>query len=114
MNKTLTVCAAAVLGLAATATASANPSSFGHERVTLNVPYSDLDLTRPAGAKTMVYRIRHAAADACGGEPYIREMRERRVFKICLRQAVAEAVQELGAPLVASVYQEELAANRLG
>ncbi|NOT40884.1 MAG: UrcA family protein [Alphaproteobacteria bacterium] len=112
MKKALMVCAAALLGLSATA--SADPSNFGHERVTLNVPYGDLDLSRPAGAKTMVYRIRHAAADACGGEPYIREMRERRVFKKCLRVAIAEAVQELGSPLVASIYQEEVAADRLG
>jgi hypothetical protein len=37
----------------------------------------------------------HAAADTCGGERIIREMRERRVPKVCLRQSMAAAIDEL-------------------
>jgi UrcA family protein len=114
MRKALIVSALAALCLSATAQADPSTLSLSHERVTLDVPYGDLDLSRPAGAKTMVYRIRHAAADACGGEPFIREMRERRVFKVCLRQAMAEAIDELRAPLVTAMYERELAENRLG
>ena len=106
--------AAALAALSLSATAHADQSSFTHERITLDVPYGDLDLSRPAGAKTMVYRIRHAAADACGGEPYIREMRERRVFKICLHASMAAAIDELRAPLVTAAYEQELADKRLG
>jgi UrcA family protein len=106
--------AAALAALSMSATAHADQSSLTHERITLDVPYGDLDLSRPAGAKTMVYRIRHAAADACGGEPFIREMRERRAFKICLRQSMAEAIDALKAPLVTAMYEQEVAENRLG
>jgi UrcA family protein len=112
MRKALIACALGALSL--TATAHAGQSSLTHERVTLDVPYGDLDLSRPAGAKTMVYRIRHAAADACGGEPFIREMLERRAFKICFRQSMAAAIDELQAPLVTAMYEQEMAENRLG
>lgn len=114
MKLALATCALAALGLTATAHADSSTLSLTHERVTFDVSYGDLDLTRPAGAKTMVYRIRHAATDACGGEPYIREMRERRVFKICYRQSMAAAIDELRAPLVTATYEQELAENRLG
>jgi UrcA family protein len=114
MRKALIVSALAALSLSATAQADPPTLSLSGERVTRDVPYGDLDLSRPAGAKTMVYRIRHAAADACGGEPYIREMRERRMFKICFRQAMAEAIDELRAPLVTAMYEQEMAENRLG
>ena len=112
MKKALIACAVAALSWSAAA--HADPSSLTRERVVLEVPYGDLDLTRPAGAKTMVYRIRHAAADACGGEPFIREMKERRVFKICLRQSMADAINDLQMPLVTAMFEQALAENRLG
>lgn len=114
MRKALIACAIAVLGMSATASADPPTLSLSSERVTLDVPYGDLDLSRPAGAKTMVYRIRNAATDACGGLPYIREMRERRIFKVCLRQAMAEAIDQLNAPLVTAMYEQEVAEGRLG
>lgn len=106
------ICATAALGLCATA--SADPSnSISHETVSRNIPYGDLDLTNPAGAKTMMFRIRNVSAEACGGQPSILEMRERRIFKICLRQTMAQAIDELRSPLVAAVFQEELAKGRV-
>ncbi|MEQ1867315.1 MAG: UrcA family protein, partial [Micropepsaceae bacterium] len=89
MNKALILCAVAALSVPATASASSSTLSLSHETVQVDIPYGDLDLNTPAGAKTMMFRIRNASAEACGGEPYIREMRERRVFKICLRQTMA-------------------------
>lgn len=114
MKLALATCALAALGLTATAHADSSTLSLTHERVTLEVPYGDLDLSRPAGAKTMVYRIRHAAADACGGAPFINDIRERRAFKICFRTSMAAAIDELRVPLVTAMYEQELAENRLG
>lgn len=112
MKKTLIVCAAALIGVAAPASAD-QAASISLERTSIQVPYGDLDLTKPAGAKTMMFRLRNASVDACGGEPYIREMRERRVFKICLRQTLAAAVQDLGSPQVAALFEEELETGRV-
>jgi UrcA family protein len=109
MKRALIVSAIAALGLSAAASAETTTLSLTHERVHLDVPYGDLDLNKPAGAKTMMFRIRNASIEACGGEPFIREVRERRVFKICLRQTMAAAVDDLKSPMVAAVYQEVLA-----
>jgi UrcA family protein len=113
MNKALILCAVAALALPATASAGSSTLSLSHETVRVDIPYGDLDLNKPAGAKTMMFRIRNASAEACGGEPYIREMRERRVFKICLRQTIAQAVDDLRSPQVAALFQEELARGRV-
>lgn len=112
MRKSLIIGALAALAATATTTATAAAGDMTHETVQLAVPYSDLDLNREAGAKTMMFRIRAAATDACGGQPNIREMRERKIFKGCFRQAVAEAVDQLGAPLVTAAYQQEVAEGR--
>lgn len=112
MKTTAIVCAVALIGLSASANADQSVS-ISLERTSIEVPYGDLDLNHPSGAKTMMFRLRNASTDACGGMPNIREMRERRVFKICLRQTMAAAIDDLGSAQVAAVYQEELARGLL-
>ena len=112
MNKALVLCAVAALGLSATA--SADPSaSITIERTRIEVHYGDLDLDKPAGAKTMMFRLRNASVEACGGQPFILEVRERRIFKTCLRQTMAAAIDDLKSPQVAALFQEELARGRV-
>jgi UrcA family protein len=113
MKNALVLCAVAALGLSATASADPSTLSLSYETVRVDIPYGDLDLNKPAGAKTMMFRIRNASAEACGGEPYIRELRERRVFKICLRQTMAAAIDDLRSPQVAALFQEELERGRV-
>jgi len=105
MRKALIVCAVAALGLSATA--NADPSQT-QERLHLDVPYGDLNLNNPAGAEAMMFRIRGAATQVCGGVPDMRVLHERRVFKACFRATVAEAVDEMKSPLLAAVYAEQL------
>lgn len=112
MKTTSIVCAVALIGLAATAQAD-QAASISLERTSIQVPFGDLDLSHPAGAKTMMFRLRNASTDACGGMPNIRELRERRVFKICLRQTMAAAVDELGSAQVAALFEEELESGRV-
>lgn len=112
MKTALIACAVAVAGLSATA--SADPStSITLERTHIDVPYGDLDLDNPAGAKTMMFRLRNASMQACGGQPFILEVRERRIFKTCLRQTMAAAIDDLKSPQVAALFQEELANGRV-
>ena len=112
MTKLLIFGALAALAATATTTATANAGDMTHETVQLTIPYGDLDLNREAGAKTMMFRIRSAATNACGGQPNIREMKERKIFKSCFRQAVAETVDQLGAPLVTANFEREVAEGR--
>jgi UrcA family protein len=112
MKTTAIVCAVALIGLSAAAHAE-QATSISLERTSIQVPYGDLDLNHPAGAKTMMFRLRNASTDACGGLPNIREMRERRVFKICLRQTMAAAVNDLGSAQVAALFKEDLENGRV-
>ena len=111
MRKALLLCAFAALGTANAAEAD-RTLDLSHEMMHIAVPYGDLNLSRSAGAETMMFRIRSAATEACGGLPDIKEMRERKVFKGCFRQAVGQAVDELGAPLVTAAFERDLAVGR--
>jgi UrcA family protein len=71
----------------------------------IDVPYSDLNLGNPTGAKAMLRRIAKAAELVCGGRPDMREMSDRSVFKTCVRVAVADAVGQLNAPLVTALHE---------
>jgi UrcA family protein len=58
------------------------------------VKFADLDLTRPAGAQELYYRIRYAARNVC--RTYDRLGADRD----CIEQAIERAVAEIGAPLL--------------
>ena len=75
----------------------------------LDVPYGDLNLSNAQGAAAMMRRITFAATQACGGLPDIREIRERRMFKTCVREAKEDAVRDLNMPLVTALWSEEKA-----
>ena len=110
MRKALIVCAAAALGLSATA--QADPSMV-QEQSHLDVVYGDLNLNSQAGAEVLMFRIRSAATKVCGGLPDIRELRERRFFKACFRETVAEAVGDIKSPLLAAVYEEQVESGQI-
>jgi UrcA family protein len=69
----------------------------------LDVTYSDLNLTNPAGAEAMLRRIKHAASKVCGGTPSPRTLVEMRHYRMCVRAAVEDAVRRLNAPLVTAL-----------
>ncbi len=68
------------------------------------VKFGDLDLTRPAGAQELYRRLRNAARNVC--ESYDRLGYDRS----CVEAAVARAIAEVGAPLLAA--RQELLAPR--
>ena len=78
------------------ATPAAAESQREERHVT--VLYSDLDLTRSAGADAMIARLRMAANKACG--PRATELAERARRQICVRDAMDGGVRTLASPLV--------------
>jgi len=70
----------------------------------INVAYRDLDLTREEGAHTLLRRLRAAADAACGPAPDIRDLSARSNYETCRQGALAKAVEDVHAPLVASLY----------
>ena len=79
---------------------------YAEDRTVTNavvVNYADLDLNKKAGAEVMLRRIQAAAHEACGVAPDIRELQERSNYDTCVRRAVDNAIDNLRAPLVASM-----------
>jgi UrcA family protein len=72
----------------------------------MDVSYADLNLRHPAGAHVMFGRVNFAAKRVCGGEPDFVDLPMRRYFKNCVRFAVEDALSQLQAPLVTSLYLE--------
>ena len=80
----------------------------------VHVAYNDLDLQSPAGAQTLLERLKRAAYRACGGDPKLhRAYRTRpektiKVYEECRADAMKRAVDQINAPLVARMYAEEV------
>lgn len=69
------------------------------------VRYSELDLTRPQGAKVLVGRIKQAARTVCGPRPSLFALADYDRYVACSRQATGAAVERLDAPVVTAVYK---------
>jgi UrcA family protein len=68
------------------------------------VNYSDLDLSRPAGASALITRMRAAAAQACGPAPDIRDLVMSQFYRQCVAEAVDRSVASVNSPMVTEVY----------
>lgn len=118
MKKTLLACSIAFLSCSAIAQAT-DHSTVRVDLATekFQVAFEDLNLSSPTGAAVMLRRINWAAQRACGPTPSIRDMDERKEFKLCVAAATRDAVHNLGSPLVTAMYEgddlkeEKLAAN---
>lgn len=79
------------------------------------VSYSDLDLSREAGARVMLGRLESAASAVCGGWPDLHRLENLAIYRACTRKAMDGAVTELGSPRVSALYgqpAERLASRR--
>jgi UrcA family protein len=69
---------------------------------TKTVRYSDLDINKSDGAKTLYTRIHAAARDVCelstGTDPILRV-----AFKACVETAIDKAVKEVNAPMLSQL-----------
>jgi UrcA family protein len=79
----------------------------------IHVELKDLNLNRPADARTLLDRLRQAAWTACGGDPKLhdsyrtRPEQTLRVYEECRENAVKRAIDQIGAPLLVQAYAEE-------
>jgi UrcA family protein len=72
------------------------------EARSITVSFRDLNLSEPAGAKTLYGRIQTAAKQVCGrtGADFI----EMSTWRSCYRHAVDEAVRKVNNPLLTAVH----------
>lgn len=76
----------------------------------VHVEWSDLDLNKPADARTLLERLKRAAYVACGGDPKLhnsyRTRREKTVavYEECRADAVKRAIDQIGAQQLTQLY----------
>ena len=89
---------AAVAGAAQAQTAG--PFAYGPDTANhQTVRFHDLDVSTPAGAQRLAFRLRVAARELCGGK-YTAIAQTGMAFDPCVRQTVEDAAARLGNPLV--------------
>jgi UrcA family protein len=89
------------IGSAAQAAPIAEPGVIS---VTVNT--ADLNLSQSGGAMALLNRLRHAASVACGGRPSSPlDLIAMQDYRACVRTSLDGAVDQVRAPLVASLYR---------
>ena len=107
----------AALGLApATHASPAVDGTSDPAAMTVKVSFADLELSSPAGAKSVLNRIHAAAKTVCGGEPDIRLLERSAIYHSCMKATVERAVASLDSPAVTALNAGEpgatMVANR--
>ena len=65
----------------------------------LVVDYSDLDLSKEAGARTLMSRLDKATDKVCGVRPLTNAYNQFAAYKACRETAIADAMRRIGAPV---------------
>ena len=109
--KTLMILTAIAAVTAAPAPALAGERSAYSDTVTmhLTVSFSDLDISRAAGADALISRLRNASRKVCGDFPNLADTDATRRHKRCMVQATDAAVKQVNAPLVTARYARDVA-----
>lgn len=102
MTRTST-CILALLSVLATSRA-VNAAGYFHQTRQMVVSYSDLNISNPSGAETLLSRIRYAADSVCGGTPDLRNLNAWENYRTCDKQAMDQAIAAVNSPLVAQLY----------
>ena len=80
----------------------------------MHVKYNDLNLTSPAGAQEILYRIHHSALIFCDDIEGRATLSHRNdMIHGCVHTMTTLAVQRLDAPLVAALYENRSASTEL-
>ena len=80
-------------------------SAGAQERVVID--YTHMDLTTPAGANALYLRILNVADAVCPQEQVL-GLYGHLVWRKCMRNAVAKAVEDVHNPLVTARYRGEM------
>src|SRR5450432_2956025 len=93
-----------------TAAPTVSSQSATHELVSYPVPYSDLDVSKMKGAKTLYLRIRYAAETLCESTATW----GKKEGDACVHKAVNDAVARVGDPLLTQYSQLRTKGDKAG
>lgn len=72
------------------------------------VDYSDLDVSRAAGASTLINRLEAASRKVCGKRPLTVRYQQMEDYLRCRSDAVEGAVRRIDAPAVTLAYENAI------
>ncbi len=76
----------------------------------MSVSYKDLDLSRPADARVLYARLRHAASSVCASNPAAAgNLLHHAAYDRCYSAAMADAMKQISAPQVIALYHSDAA-----
>lgn len=81
----------------------------GDELLRIAVPFADLNMMHPDGAKALYSRIREAARQVCGVRIGPQSPQERRVQSTCFAEAVADAVKQVNRQQLTAMHDAAIA-----
>jgi UrcA family protein len=99
----------ATLALAPVAVIFGAPVATAEQSVQrqVTVDYSDLDLSREEGVRTLMGRIEKASDKVCGDRPATDTYGQLTDFKACRVVAIGDAVRRIDQPAVTLAWQGE-------
>jgi UrcA family protein len=101
------------LGVFVSALAFATPN-FAAAEESRQVDLSGVDLNSDAGAEHALRRLENAAEAVCGVRTGMQPNSERRAALACAREAVADAVNDLGSARVSARFEQTRQFAQLG
>lgn len=75
------------------------------------VSYQDLNLSRPADARTLYRRLEQAASESCGTEPAGIDLARHQAWMRCYQGALDSAVLQVRAPELLAIHARARAAG---
>ena len=77
------------------------------------ISFSDLDLSRTAGADSLIARLRKATLKVCGDMPNRADMDAFLRYSTCRTRTMEAAIRQVNVPLVTARYARDPAQARL-
>jgi UrcA family protein len=87
-------------------------TAFVHESAV--VRYDDLSLDSAAGIKALYARLTHAAAQVCGSQPHVAELRRLAQYRSCYNSALNKAIDKIDNDNLQALHEDRSATKTVG
>ena len=111
MNRPL-IPALATIALVAFSQSATAQTPFFAKTKQMTILFGDLNIHGEVGARVLLNRLRMATRIVCGPEPMFFDLSGRHYYDACRKNALDDAVSDVGAPEVVEIYRGNAAATR--
>jgi len=111
MNRPLIPALATIALVAFSQSATAQTPFFANTKQ-MTILFGDLNIHGEVGARVLLNRLRMATRIVCGPEPMFFDLSGRHYYDACRKNALDDAVSDVGAPEVVEIYRGNAAATR--